>query len=119
MKAPRKPPTSLQIAKRFRAIAEDKKATDPVILDLSEVSSLADYFVICSANNEPQLKAIVNEVRKVMKEEYGRLPLAVDGFPASQWIVADYGDVICHVFHHDKRSHYALEELWGDCPRVK
>ena len=113
-----KRPAPLELARRCGAAAEDKKATDVVVIDLKEVSALADYFVIASAMNEPQLKAIANELRKVMKEDYGLLPDAVDGFPASQWIVMDYGDVIVHLFRQEMRGHYQLEELWGDCPRV-
>lgn len=112
-------PPSLELAHRCREAADNKKATDVIVIDLNEVSSLADYFVICSAQNEPQLKAIANELRQTMKEEYGMLPDSVDGFPASQWIVVDYGDVIVHLFHESKRGLYQLEELWSDCPRVK
>jgi ribosome-associated protein len=54
-----------------------------------------------------------------VKDQYDRRPYAVDGFPASQWIVVDYGDVMVHLFHESKRPHYALEELWGDAPQVK
>ncbi len=96
----------------------DKKALDPIILDLQEVSSICDYMVICSAQSEPQIKAIVNGIEKTMKDDYARSPLAVDGFPTSQWVVIDYGDVMVHVFHDEKRGVYALEDLWSDAPQV-
>jgi len=74
--------------------------------------------VICAAQSEPQIKAIVNGVEKALKDDYGRPALAVDGFPTSQWIVVDYGDVMFHVFHEEKRAVYALEDLWSDAPQV-
>lgn len=113
------PLTALQLAKLCVSFAEDKKATDPVILDLSAISSLADYFVICSAQSEPQLKAIANGLDKFLKDEHGIRPNAIDGFPSSQWIVVDYGDVMIHIFHEEKRALYSLEDLWSDAPRVK
>jgi ribosome-associated protein len=111
-------PEALTLARACVAAAEDKKALDPIILDLRAVSSITDYLVICSAQSEPQLKAIANGVEAALKESPGRPPLAVDGFPTSQWIVVDYGEVMFHIFHEDKRHHYALEELWSDAPQV-
>jgi ribosome-associated protein len=110
---------SLPLARLCRDLALDKKAIDPVILDLREVSTLADYFLICSAQSDPQLKAIAVSMEKTIKDEHDRRPYAVDGSAASQWIVVDYGDVMVHIFHESKRPHYALEELWGDAPKVK
>jgi ribosome-associated protein len=112
------PMSGLELARACITYALDKKAHDPVILDLQKVSTIADYLVICSAQSEPQIKAIVNGVEKSLKEEYGRYPLAVDGFPASQWVVVDYGDVMFHIFHEQKRGVYALEDLWSDAPVV-
>jgi len=74
--------------------------------------------VICSASSEPQLKAIANEIETRLKEDHGLRAAAVDGFPASQWIVLDYLEVVIHIFHHDKRGFYSLEDLWGDAPRI-
>src|ERR1700733_5468135 len=106
--------TGLELAQRCVQYAQDKKALDPIILDLRKISSIADYLVICSAQSEPQLKAIANGVEKSLKDDFGRYPHAVDGFPTSQWIVIDYGDVMFHIFHEQKRAVYALEELWSD-----
>jgi ribosome-associated protein len=111
--------TSLKLAKLCRTLAEDKKAEDPVIIDLRKVSAVSDFFVICSAQSEPQLKAIANGLEKTLKDEYDIRPIAVDGFPKSQWIVVDYGEVMVHIFHTSKRGHYSLEDLWSDAPRVK
>jgi len=75
--------------------------------------------VICSATSEPQLKAIASEIETRLKGEQAVRPVAIDGFPASQWIVLDYLQVVVHVFHQDKRVFYSLEDLWGDAPRVE
>ncbi len=112
-------PEGLILARQCVAAAEDKKALDPVILDLRAVSTITDYLVICSAQSEPQIKAIAGGVEQALKEAIDRRPLAVDGFPASQWVVLDYGEVMLHVFHEGKRGVYALEDLWSDAPVVK
>jgi ribosome-associated protein len=88
------------------------------VLDLVGISSFTDFFVICSATSEPQLKAIANEIETRLKEEQGLRAAAIDGFPASQWIVLDYLEVVIHIFHRDKRAFYSLEDLWGDARRV-
>jgi ribosome-associated protein len=89
-----------------------------VVLDLRAISTFTDFFVICSAASEPQLKAIANEIEIRLKEDYTIRPSTIDGFPASQWIVLDYLQVVVHVFHRDKRTFYSLEDLWGDAPRI-
>ena len=89
-----------------------------MVLDLQGISSFTDFFVICSRTSEPQLKAIAGEIEERLKQEHGVKPVSVDGFPASQWIVLDYLQVIVHVFHQEKREFYSLEDLWSDAPRV-
>ncbi|CAN5215448.1 hypothetical protein BH20VER2_BH20VER2_06000 [soil metagenome] len=88
------------------------------MLDLREISTFTDFFVICSATSEPQLKAIANEIETQLKKDHSVRPATTDGFPASQWIVLDYMQVIVHIFHAEKREFYALEDLWGDAPRL-
>jgi ribosome-associated protein len=90
-----------------------------VLLDLRGISTFTDFFVICSASSEPQLKAIANEIETRLKEDHKIRATAVDGFPASQWIVLDYLEVVVHIFHRDKRAFYSLEDLWGDAPRIE
>jgi ribosome-associated protein len=107
------------LARLCAAIAADKKAEDIVAIDLRAISTFTDFFVICSGTSEPHLKAIVSEIEERLQKEHGVTPMAVDGFPTSQWIVADYTDVVVHMFHQDKRGFYALEDLWGDAPRLK
>jgi len=89
-----------------------------VVLDLQGISSFTDFFVICSGTSEPQLKAIAAEIEDRLKQEHGVKAVSVDGFPASQWIVLDYLQVIVHVFRQEKREFYSLEDLWSDAPRV-
>lgn len=111
--------SGLELARRCVELALDKKAVDPALLDLRAVSTITDFLVICSAQSEPQIKAIANSLEKTLKEEQGLHPLAVDGFPASAWVVIDYGDVMVHVFNEEKRRLYALEDLWSDAPRLE
>jgi len=89
-----------------------------VILDLQGISTFTDFFVICSGTSEPHLKAIAGEIETRLKTDHDMRPVSIDGFPASQWIVLDYMQVIVHVFHRDKREFYSLEDLWGDAPRL-
>jgi ribosome-associated protein len=74
--------------------------------------------VICSGTSEPHLKAIAGEIEDRLKEAHDIRAVSVDGFPASQWIVLDYLQVIVHVFRQEKREFYSLEDLWGDAPRI-
>jgi ribosome-associated protein len=88
-------------------------------LDLRAISTFTDFFVICSATSEPQLKAIANEIESRLKEDHLIRATAIDGFPSSQWMVLDYLQVVVHIFHRDKRAFYSLEDLWGDAPRIE
>jgi len=88
-------------------------------LDLRAISTFTDFFVICSATSEPQLKAVANEIETRLRKDHSIRAVAIDGFPASLWIVLDYLQVVVHVFHRDKRAFYSLEDLWGDAPLLK
>ena len=90
-----------------------------MVLDLRGISTFTDFFVICSATSEPHLKAIAGEIETRLREDHGIRAVAIDGFPASQWIVLDYLQVVVHVFHQDKRAFYTLEDLWGDATRIQ
>lgn len=98
--------------------ALDKKALDPVVLDMRGISSFTDFFLIVSGTSEPQLKAIASSIRERVREAVGIRPIAEDGFPVSRWVIIDYGSVIIHVFHAEMRAIYGLEHLWGDAPRI-
>jgi ribosome-associated protein len=91
--------------------AESKKAADIRVLDLRDVTSFTDYFVICSASNPRQGHAICDEVHKQLKES-GELPVSTEGYEQADWILMDYGDFILHVFSETARSYYDLERLW-------
>ena len=98
--------------------ALDKKAEKVVILDMRGISSFTDFFVVVSGTSEPQLKAIASSIRGRVRDATGQRPVAEDGFPGSQWVIVDYGSVIVHIFHADKRDVYALEDLWSDARRI-
>src|SRR5262252_1950167 len=110
---------SRKLALRCRELADDKKAEDIAILDVRELSSVTDYFVIASGTSEPHLRAIVDEITDKLREENDVRPRAVDGTLKTAWVVLDFFDVIVHVMRADVRERYDLETLWGDAPRVK
>src|SRR6267154_5460054 len=111
--------TAERLASVCAELASNKKAEEIVILDLREISTFTDFFVICSATSEPHLKAIAGEIENRLRKEHATKPAALDGFPASQWIVLDYLQVVVHLFHRDKREFYSLEDLWGDARRLE
>src|ERR1041384_4646455 len=110
---------SRKLALLCRVLADNKKAEDIAILDVREVSSVTDYFVIASGTSEPHLRAIVDEIRDKLRDEHDLRPKAVDGTLHTAWVVLDSFDVIVHVMRQDVRERYDLETLWGDAPRVK
>ena len=106
----------LEQARRIAALAQDKLARDVVILDMRPVCTYTDYFVVCSGGNPRQTAAIWDEVHGRLKQENGLLPRSVEGATAGTWIIADYLDVVLHVFTPDAREFYRLEDLWDDVP---
>ena len=95
----------------------EKKASDVIILELTELTAIANYFVICSAENTTQVKAIAEQIEESLKRVYMR-PFRVEGFEYAHWVLIDYGDVIVHVFEQETRAFYALEKFWLDAPRI-
>jgi ribosome-associated protein len=91
--------------------AESKKASDIRVLDLREVTTFADFFVICSGSNPKQIQAIVEEIGQELAQR-GEYPVSVEGFENADWILADYGDYVIHVFSPKARDFYELERLW-------
>ena len=108
-----------KLALECRELADNRKAEDIAVLDVADVSSIADYFVIASGTSEPHLRAISDEITEKLREDHGLRPRAVDGTLQAGWLVLDYFDVIVHVLRADVRQHYDLEGLWGDAPRVR
>ena len=110
---------SRKLALLCRELADNKKAENIAILDVRELSSVTDYFVIASGTSEPHLRAIVDEINDRLREDCDLRPNAIDGTFHAAWVVLDYFDVIVHVMRSDVRERYDLETLWGDAPRVK
>ncbi len=108
---------ALTVARRAVEVASDKQAADIVLLDVGRVCSFADYFVICTGESQPQIKAIYEEVERVLKKE-GVLPLHREGRPGSGWLLLDFADVIVHIFAPFEREYYRLEELWHEATTV-
>lgn len=100
------------------AAALDKKAIDLDVLSVSELTSIADYFILCSATSERQAQAIADGVLGELKQNLDVKPLLVEGTTPGRWILLDFGDFIFHVFTEDCRRFYGLERLWGDAPNV-
>ena len=97
--------------------AENRKAENITVLDVRGVTSVTDFFVICSGSSEPHLKAIINEIREKVFETYHVHPTSMDGMVGTSWVVLDYYDVIIHVMRSDTRERYDLENFWGDAKR--
>jgi ribosome-associated protein len=110
---------SKKLALLCRELAENKKGENIVVLDVHEVSSITDYFVLVSGTSEPHLRAISDEILNKLRDDEDLRPRAVDGSLQTAWLVLDYFDVIVHVMRADVRERYDLEGLWGDAPKVK
>ncbi len=113
----KEPPTEAVWLAAVRA-AESKKATRIRVLDLREVTSFADYFVICSGSNPRQIQAISDEIGREMKSA-GELPMSVEGYENAEWVLIDYGDFLVHIFSEKTREYYDLERLWRHAKDVE
>ena len=98
--------------------ALDKKAFDLDVLSVAELTSIADYFILCSAGSERQAASIADAIQEKLREENKVKPLLVEGTNPGRWVLLDYGDFIVHIFTEDTRRFYGLERLWGDAPNV-
>jgi ribosome-associated protein len=111
-------PDSRELAQRAARAAASKQAEDTVVLDVRELITITDYFVICSGTSERQVKSIAEEVVKSLRE-VGARPVRREGEGAAKWILLDFIDFVVHVFDHDERDFYRLENLWVDAPVVE
>jgi ribosome-associated protein len=107
----------LEVARKIVEVAEDKKAADIVLLDLAGLTTLADYFVICSGGSERQLGGIADGIIDALRAE-GVRPIGREGEPASHWILVDFGSVIVHAFTPPERDYYELEKHWSEAKTI-
>jgi ribosome-associated protein len=112
-------PGSEALARQLAALADSKGAGEIVVLDMRKLVSYTDFLAICTARNERQARAIVDEVKLRMKQERELLPGGVEGEAAAGWIVVDYLDSVLHVFTAEARERYQLEDLWREAPRLE
>ena len=114
-------PSPAELDERVRLAlhaAAEKKAHDLVVLDLREVASFTDYFVIASGTNVRQVQAVADEVQEQLRKHLSVRPARVEGYNSAEWVLLDYGDFIFHVFEEKSRRFYDLERLWRDAARV-
>jgi ribosome-associated protein len=108
---------SRAIALAAAEAARDKQATDVVVLDVAELLSITDYFVICSTGSDRQLKTVIEAVEERVRRELDLRPVRREGEAGAGWWLLDYVDVVVHVFSEEQRAYYDLERLWSDAPR--
>ena len=106
------------LARRLAELADARGATEIVVLDMRGLAAYTDFLAICTARNERQARAIVDEVRLRLKQEQGLLPGGIEGEGSAGWIVLDYLDAVLHVFTAEERERYQLEDLWREAPRL-
>lgn len=109
--------TPMELVKKAIKILDAKKADEIVVIEVTNVTIIADYFIICSANSSTQLKSLYEELEFKLKGQ-DIIPLRVEGNREGGWIVLDYGSVIVHIFSKDQREFYDLERLWADGVKV-
>lgn len=109
----------MELAVTAARAADDKGATDVVVLEVGPLLGICDEFVIASASNDRQVRAVVDAVEERVRAESGRSPRSVEGAESRRWVLLDYGDVVVHVFHVEERGYYRIERLYGDAPRVE
>ena len=107
--------TEKELANKIAAAAADKKAQDILLLNMTGISPVTDYFMICSASSTPQVRAIADNIEDKLAEQ-GRLPMHKEGYAEGSWILLDYGDCVAHIFREAERNFYNLEQLWADAP---
>jgi ribosome-associated protein len=99
--------------------ASEKKAFDLSALDLREIASFAEFFVLCSGANQRQVQAISDEIEEQLKKQLQSRPVRIEGYRTAEWVLMDYGDFIVHIFEKNARDFYDLERLWRDAKKVE
>ena len=110
-------PRALELVRAAAEAASDKLATDIVAFDVSEQLVITDVFLLCSAANDRQVRAVVDEIEDRLRE-LGAKPVRREGERDGRWVLLDYADIVVHVQHTEERAFYALERLWRDCPTI-
>ncbi|MDG1891241.1 MAG: ribosome silencing factor [Verrucomicrobiota bacterium] len=110
---------SKRLAQLCCAYAANRKAENPVMLDMRELSSIADFFIILTGGSTPHLRAIGEEITDQIRQDHDMRPRHLDGKGSGDWLVIDFYDVIIHIMSEEMRQLYDLENLWGDAPRIK
>lgn len=106
------------LANRISQLIFNKKGYDVKILDLKELTSITDYFVICTGDSDTQIKAIADEIDKKLRDENIKV-WHIEGYESLNWVLLDYVDVVVHIFKKETREFYNLEKLWGDAPTIE
>ena len=110
--------TPRQLAVACAKSCEEMKASHILVLDVRDLTSIADYFIVCSTNNDRQARAITDRLRVSMRE-LGLRELGVEGINDARWILQDFGDLVVHIFHESQREFYDIEGLWADARQVR
>ena len=110
---------AVALARTAALAASDKKALDVIAVDVSEQLVITDVFLLCSAPNERQVLAIVDEIEDRARKEHKAKPQRREGAKEGRWVLLDFGDVVVHAMHEEDRGFYGLERLWKDCPLVE
>jgi ribosome-associated protein len=105
---------AINIARTIVSNLEEKKGEDILLLDLVDICSFTDYFIICTGTSERSIKALAEDVRKVVKDVHSMRDRGTEGDAKSGWVLIDYGDVILHIFSRSMRAYYQLAELWQE-----
>lgn len=110
--------TSQEMVRFVVKLLDSKKATDIDVLEIGDLTSLGDYFIVASGSSNTQVKTLAGEIEDQLSKKHGIEPKRVEGESSAVWILMDYGDIIVHLFHRDTRDFYCLERLWGDAKKA-
>ena len=111
--------TPAELAEICAKLADEKFGSDIIAFEVGELTGITDYFVLCTAGSEPQLRAIADHIERRLRSDYQLHPNAIEGTPASEWVIMDFGTVIVHLMTPASRERYGLESLWSDAPRLE
>lgn len=108
-----------ELADEIGQLLDSKKGIDIETMEVGDLTILADYFILCTGTSSTHVRALAEEVQFKLKENHSMLPLNIEGYVTSSWILMDYGSVVVHIFTDETRKFYSLERLWSDAPRVE